>query len=229
MLQMHTPLFVTGTDTGVGKTHVACTLIHALRARGWRVVGMKPVASGCANTAEGWRNADALALQAASLPTPFYPDVNPYPLPVASAPQLAAREAGIVVALDAVQAAFGRLASCADRVVVEGVGGWATPLADGMEHAHLAHRLQAGVILVVGLRLGCLNHARLSARAIISDGCHLRGWIGNQNQPDFAPMQAYLDLLRAALPAPCLGVIPYGGDLDREPTALLDMDAIEQA
>jgi len=223
---MHTPFLMTGTDTGIGKTHVTCALLHALRARGWRVAGMKPVASGCARTAQGWRNADALALQAASDPLPLYLDVNPYPLPLASAPQLAAREAGVVVDLDAVEAAFRRLAANADRVVIEGAGGWAAPLADGLEHAQLAQRLQADVILVVGLRLGCLNHARLSARAIIADGCRLRGWIGNRIEPDFTPLDAYLDLLRAALPVPCLGVIPYGVCAGDAPAAL-DIAGIE--
>jgi len=223
---MHAPLLITGTDTGIGKTHVSCTLLHALRAGGRRAAGMKPVASGCTQTADGWRNMDALALQAASDPAPVYADVNPYPLPLASAPQLAARAAGIAVELDVLEAAFLRLAAHADRVVIEGAGGWAAPLAEGLEHAQLAQRLQADVMLVVGLRLGCLNHARLSARAIIADGCRLRGWIGNQIEPDFTPFDAYLKLLRAALPVPCLGVIPYGicaGDA----AAALDIAGIE--
>jgi len=204
---MLTPLLVTGTDTGIGKTHAACALLHALRARGLRVAGMKPVASGGVHTAQGLRNADALALQAASDPVPAYDDVNPYPLPLASAPQLAARAAGIGVEPALIDAACARLVAHYDQVVVEGAGGWASPLADGLEHAQLAQRWRAGVVLVVGLRLGCLNHARLSARAIIADGCALRGWIGNRIEPAFAP--AYLDLLHAALPAPCLGVLPY--------------------
>jgi len=205
------PLLVTGTDTGIGKTHAACALVHALRACGCRVAGMKPVASGCVETGEGWRNADALALQAASDPMPCYQDVNPYPLPVPSAPQLAARAAGIVVEPARIEAALIRLAASADRVVIEGAGGWASPLADGLEHAQLAQCAQAEVILVVGLRLGCLNHARLSARAIRADGCRLRGWIGNRIDPDFIQLEDYLGLLRAALPVPCLGVLPYGG------------------
>jgi len=104
-----------------------------------------------------------------------------------------------------------RLAANADRVVIEGAGGWAAPLADGWEHAQLAQQLQAEVILVIGLRLGCLNHAKLSARAIIADGCRLRGWIGNRMVPDFTQAEEYLGLLHSALPVPCLGVLPYGG------------------
>jgi len=204
---MHSPWLVTGTDTGIGKTRVACALLYALRARGLRAVGMKPVASGCVHTADGWRNADALALQAASDPVPAYPDVNPYPLPLPTAPQLAARAAGVRVVPAVLDAAFARLAAQSDRVVIEGAGGWAAPLADGLEHAQLAQRWQAGVILVVGLRLGCMNHARLSARAIQADGGHLYGWVGNQVEADFPP--AYLDLVRAALPVPCLGVLQH--------------------
>jgi len=221
---MSSPFLITGTDTGIGKTHVACALLHTLRAHGWRVAGMKPVASGCIHTVQGWRNLDALALQAASEPVPSYPDINPYPLPLASAPQLAVRAAGVSIDLDILDTAFERLAKRADKVVVEGAGGWAAPLADGLEHAHLAQRWQADVILVVGLRLGCLNHARLSARAIIADGCRLRGWIGNQIESDFTPMEDYLGLLRASLPVPCLGVMPCGGDT-RKATAL-DLDVL---
>jgi len=204
---MRSPWLVTGTDTGIGKTRVACALLHALRTRGLRAAGMKPVASGCVHTPDGWRNADALALQAASDPLPAYPDVNPYPLPLSTAPQLAARAAGIRVDPVVLDAAFARLAAQSGRVVIEGAGGWAAPLADGLEHAQLAQRWQAGVILVVGLRLGCMNHARLSARAICADGGHLHGWVGNQVEAGFSP--DYLDLVRAALPAPCLGVLAH--------------------
>jgi len=207
---MRSSWLITGTDTGIGKTRVACALLHALGARGLRAAGMKPVASGCVHTPDGWRNADALALQAASHPVPDYADVNPYPLLLPTAPQLAAWAAGIEVQPSVLDAAFARLAAQSGQVVIEGAGGWAAPLADGLEHAQLAKQLQAEVVLVVGLRLGCLNHARLSARAIIADGCRLRGWIGNQIEADFTPLEEYLGLLRAALPVPCLGVLPYG-------------------
>lgn len=200
-------LLVTGTDTGVGKTLASAALLHALRGRGLRAVGMKPVASGCTDTPEGWRNDDALALQAASDPRPAYRHVNPYALPAPTAPQLAARAAGLQVEMDVILGAHARLAASADRVVVEGAGGWMAPLGDGLEHARLAAALHAGVVLVVGLRLGCLSHARLSARVIESDGLRLAGWIGSTLDPAFS--QAYLDLLHPALPAPCLGVIPH--------------------
>ena len=205
-------LMVTGTDTGVGKTLASAAMLHALRGRGLRAVGMKPVASGCAGTPEGWRNDDALALQAASDPRPSYHQVNPYALPAPTAPQLAAREAGVQVELDVILRAHAQLAAGADRVVVEGAGGWMAPLGDGLEHATLAAALQADVVLVVGLRLGCLSHARLSVRAIEADGVRLAGWVGNTLDREFS--QDYLALVREALPAPCLGVIPNMADPD---------------
>ena len=202
-------LYITGTDTGVGKTLATAALLHALRGRGLRAVGMKPVASGCERTSGGWRNDDALMLQAASDPRPRYEDVNPHALPAPTAPQLAARESGLEVDLESIVAAHARLAASAERVMVEGVGGWMAPLADGLEQCALARALGAHVVLVVGLRLGCLSHARLTARAIEADGLRLAGWIGSAVDPAFERQDAYLDLLRAALPASCLGVLPH--------------------
>ena len=201
--------FVTGTDTGIGKTFASAALLHALRVQGLRATGMKPVASGCERTAGGWRNDDALALIDASAPQPAYEDANPFALPAATAPQLAAREAGIVMSLEPVLAAHARLAAMADKVVVEGVGGWAAPLADGLDQSALVWALDADVVLVVGLRLGCLSHARLSARAIEAEGCRLAGWIGNRIDAGFERVDDYLILLRDALPAPCIGVLPH--------------------
>lgn len=202
-------LYVTGTDTGVGKTVASCTLLHALRGMGLRAVGMKPLASGCERTADGWRNEDGLALQAASDPRPHYEDLNPYALPLATAPQIAAREAGIEVALAPMLAAYARLQAMADVVVVEGVGGWAAPLSHELDQVDLVRALDLPVVLVVGLRLGALNHARLSARAIADDGCRLAGWIASEVDPGFAQGSDYMELLGDALPAPCLGMLAY--------------------
>ncbi|HIY71172.1 MAG TPA: dethiobiotin synthase [Candidatus Luteimonas excrementigallinarum] len=202
-------IYVTGTDTGVGKSLASAALLHALRARGQRAVGMKPVASGCERTPDGWRNEDALLLQEASDPRPAYEDVNPYALPAPTAPQLAAREAGVEVRMDPLQAACTRLSAMADTVVVEGVGGWMAPLADGLDQATLARAIGADVVLVVGLRLGCLSHARLTARAVEADGLRLAGWIGSGVDPVPHRQQEYVELLRNALPVPCLGVIPH--------------------
>jgi dethiobiotin synthetase len=202
-------VFVTGTDTGVGKTLASCALLHALRARGLRAVGMKPLASGCESAPEGLRNEDALALQEASDPRPAYADVNPYALPLPLAPELAARDAGIEVALAPMLAAHARLAARADVVVVEGVGGWAAPLATDLHQADLVRALDIPVVLVVGLRLGCLNHAYLSVRAIQADGCRLDGWIGTGIDPEMERIDDNRALLAARIPAPCLGWLPW--------------------
>lgn len=205
--------FVTGTDTGIGKTRTSAALLHALRDRGLRAVGMKPVASGCTRrTQDGvdaWENDDALALQAASHPRPPYADVNPYALPLPLAPELAARDAGVAVELDAILRAHARLSAMADRVVVEGVGGWAAPLSAELFQADLVRALELPVLLVVGLRLGCINHAILSARAIAADGCTLAGWIGNAVDPDMDRREDQRALLERRIAAPCVGWIPH--------------------
>ncbi len=206
---MRNSVFITGTDTGIGKTFVSVALLHALRGAGLRAVGMKPVASGCVATAEGLRNDDALALQSASSGSPDYADVNPLAYAAAVSPHLAAAADGRRVELAPVQAAYARLAACADVVVVEGVGGWLAPLSDTLVAGDLARVLGLPVILVVGLRLGCLNHALLSARAIAADGCTLLGWIGNRIDPAMLEPERNLDTLRTRLPAPCLGVIAH--------------------
>ena len=202
-------LFVTGTDTGIGKTVVSAALLAALNRAGVRAVGMKPVASGCGQTAHGWRNDDALALIARSAGAPDYALVNPYALPEAIAPHLAACAAGIEIRLDPILAAYAALSTNADCLVVEGVGGWAVPLSPTLMQADLVRALALPVILVVGLRLGCISHALLSARAIAADGCRLIGWIGNRVDPDMARVEDNLATLRAQLPAPCLAVLPH--------------------
>ncbi|MBU8977622.1 dethiobiotin synthase [Lysobacter sp. FW306-1B-D06B] len=201
--------FVTGTDTGIGKSLASATLLHALRARGLRAVGMKPLASGCERTPEGWRNEDALALQAASAPRPAYEDVNPFALPNPLAPELAAADAGIRVTLAPIESAFARLSSQADAVVVEGVGGWAAPLAADLDQADVVRALDLPVVMVVGLRLGCLNHARLTARAIQADGLHLVGWIANDIDPAMERADDNFTLLKQHLPVACWGRLPF--------------------
>lgn len=207
-------LFVTGTDTGVGKTLAATALLHALRARGVRAVGMKPVASGCVATAEGWRNDDALALQSASDPAPAYADLNPFALPQPLAPEIAAREAGVEIALAPIVAAFERLRGLAGAVMVEGVGGWASPLTATLDQRHLVEALDLPVVLVVGMRLGCLNHARLTVRAIQADGAKLAGWIGSEIDPQMDRCDENFALLKARMPAPCWGRLPYAPAAD---------------
>jgi len=206
---MSSAWFVTGTDTGIGKSVASATLLHALRARGRRAVGMKPLASGCESTPEGWRNEDALALQAASDPRPAYNDVNPFALPNPLAPELAAADAGIRVTLAPIVSAFQRLSAQADSVVVEGVGGWAAPLSADLDQADLVRALDLPVVLVVGLRLGCINHARLTARAIENDGLRLAGWIANDIDPAMARSDENFELLKQRLPVACWGRLPF--------------------
>ncbi|MCX7043251.1 MAG: dethiobiotin synthase [Gammaproteobacteria bacterium] len=204
--------YLTGTDTGIGKTVASVALLHAFARNGQRATGMKPVASGCTMTNEGWRNDDALALQAASGPAHFYGLHNPFALPEPTAPQIAAADAGISVSLPVIALAYGQMAPCADAMVVEGVGGWLAPLADGLEQAMLASALNLSVIMVVGLRLGCLSHARLTERAILGDGLPIAGWIGNAVEPDFPRAAEYKVLLRSSLASPCLGWLPWNAE-----------------
>lgn len=207
-------VYVTGTDTGIGKTLASCALLHALRGHGLRAAGMKPVASGCELIEGEWRNADALALQAAGEPGIAYADINPFALEHPLAPELAARDAGIDLALPPILDAHARLAERADALVVEGVGGWAAPLSAMLMQADLVRALRLPVVLVVGLRLGCLNHALLSARAIAQDGAHLAGWIASHVDPAMERVEDNLAMLRARLPAPCWGVLPHVPDAD---------------
>ena len=207
-------LYVTGTDTGIGKTLASCTLLHALRGHGLRAAGMKPVASGCERIDGEWRNADAVALQAAGEPGIAYADINPFALEHPLAPELAARDAGVEVSLLPILASHARLSDHADALVIEGVGGWAAPLSASLMQADLVRTLRLPVLLVVGLRLGCLNHALLSARAIAADGAHLAGWIASHVDPDMERVEDNIEMLRARLPAPCWGVLPHAPDAD---------------
>lgn len=208
---MSRAVFIAGTDTEIGKTHSACALLHALRAAGYRAAGMKPVASGSVDTPEGRRNEDALALQAASGPQrPDYAWVNPIALSEPLSPHLAAAHEGVRIELAALAPSYQRLCADYDRLVVEGVGGWLAPLAPGLSAADIARQWRLPVILVVGLKLGCLSHAQLTARAILADGCELLGWIGNRVDPGMAAVEENLATLWQLLPAPCLGVLPHG-------------------
>jgi dethiobiotin synthetase len=201
--------FVTGTDTGVGKTRVAVALIHALRAEGLRVAAMKPVAAGFE---PGALNEDVTALMQAANVAADLADVNPYAFAPAIAPHIAAVQAGVRIDLDVIAAAYARLAAAADVVVVEGAGGWRVPLNDAEDMADLAQRLALPVLLVVGLRLGCLNHALLTAESVAARRLPWGGWVCNHVDPGMACQAENLDALRARLPGPCLGVQPFAAD-----------------
>ena len=219
--------FITGTDTGVGKTLVSCTLINACIARGLKVSGMKPVASGSEQTGQGLRNSDALALQQAANVVADYDTINPYCFEPAIAPHLAAQQAGTSIELPVLQRAYRMLAVRSEVVVVEGAGGWRVPLAPSGYLSDFPEAEQMAVVLVVGLRLGCLNHAVLTAEAIQSGPCNLVGWVGNLIDPQFALLQQNLDTLRDRLAAPCLGVLPHAAAPDaRAFSKLLKVDEL---
>ncbi|MBL4623225.1 MAG: dethiobiotin synthase [Immundisolibacteraceae bacterium] len=200
-------VFVTGTDTEVGKTWVSVGLIQALANSGRRVVGMKPVASGCQRTDLGLRNADALLLQQASSVGADYATVNPFSFEPAIAPEAAANMAGLAIEPGVIKDCFDQLAGFADLVVVEGVGGWRVPLNGEYDVASMAIDIGLPVVLVVGIRLGCISHARLSAESIQSSGLPLLGWVANCGSSTDAD-QASIEALIKAMKAPCLGVVP---------------------
>jgi dethiobiotin synthetase len=202
-------LFVTGTDTGVGKTLVAAAVLRALRGRGLRVIGMKPVASGCRMTADGIVSDDALALIAESSESAPYRVVNPYAFVPAIAPHVAAVEAGAHIDLRELERAYRILAGLAEIVVIEGAGGWLTPLDEKHALADFARRAKADVLLVVGLRLGCLNHALLTAQAIEHSGLRLSGWVANAIDPRFERASDNVRALQERLAAPLLGQLPH--------------------
>lgn len=204
---MRQAFFVTGTDTGVGKTHVTCALLHATRQLGMTAVGMKPIAAGV--EADG-RNGDVTQLLSASSITPPLEWVNPFLYAPAIAPHIAACEAGHPIDIVVIRRAFEQLRMLADVVWVEGVGGFRVPLDEMHDTADLAQILALPVVLVVGMRLGCLNHALLTAEAIAGRGLRLAGWIANQLDSTMDRFEENLDALRVRLNAPLLGVTPCG-------------------
>jgi len=203
-------VFVTGTDTGVGKTVIACALVRALRQAGTRVSVMKPVASGSFQTPRGLRNADALALmEAAGLPEACYGAVNPYCFEPPISPHIAAKESKITIDIGLIRDKFESLASEAEWMVVEGAGGWLAPVSERATMASLAETLSLPVLLVVGLKLGCLNHAQLSWRAVRSDGAPLAGWVASAIDPQMSHVAANLESLERLLGVPPLAVVPH--------------------
>jgi len=200
-------LFVTGTDTGVGKTFASCVLIRALAARGLRVAPMKPVAAGS--------DEDTLALmRAAGMDASRKAEVTPVMLGEPIAPHIAAQREGRTVEIAPLRQAFERLAAGADLVVVEGVGGFVVPLGPALDTVDLARALALPVVLVVGMRLGCLNHALLTRRAIAGAGLAFAGWIANAIDPEMAAAEENVAALRERLDAPLLGTLPYSPGID---------------
>jgi dethiobiotin synthetase len=201
-------VYVTGTDTGVGKTLVATALVRAMNEAGHRVRGLKPVASGATRTANGLRNDDALALQAEGRPPASYELVNPYCFEPPIAPHLAAREAGVAISLDGLLDWYARASEGCDWTVIEGAGGWRVPLHPDGYMSDLPEALRVPVLLVVGLRLGCLNHARLTFEAIRDRGrAPFAGWVANCIDADFARPEENLATLEGLLDCAPLAVI----------------------
>ncbi len=202
-------IFITGTDTGVGKTVAACALIRGLTSLGLKVAAMKPVASGSVRTAKGLRNPDALALSDAANVPLIYEEMNPYCFEPPVSPHIAANDAGIVVDTDVIRRGFVAIGRSADWVVVEGAGGWLAPISERQTMADLAWALGIPALMVVGVKLGCLNHAQLTQLAIEARGVSFAGWIANELDPSMARAQENLAALERLLGEPPLAHVPY--------------------
>ncbi|CNK87936.1 dithiobiotin synthetase [Yersinia aldovae] len=209
--------FITGTDTDVGKTVVSCALLQAAANQGYRTAGYKPVASGSQMTADGLRNSDALALQANSSEPLRYSQVNPLTFAEATSPHIASENEGREIQLTELSQGLRQLAQSADWVLVEGAGGWFTPLSAQVTFADWVELEQLPVIMVVGVKLGCINHALLTAQAIRQAGLTLAGWVANEVIPAGARQAEYLATLTRMINAPLLGVIPHLTDITEHP------------
>lgn len=197
--------FIAGTDTEVGKTFAACSLLHAFRNAGIRAVGMKPIAAG---TDANGKNDDVESLIAASTVSAPRELVNPYLFQPAIAPHIAAAEENRLIDIERIIDSFKALREMADAVLVEGVGGFCVPLGPDSDTADLARRLGLPVILVVGMRLGCINHTLLTQQAIAACGLRLSGWIANRIDPAMSRFEENLATLKGRIQAPLLGIIP---------------------
>lgn len=227
---MHSGFFITGTDTGVGKTAITCALLNLLAGQGQEVVGMKPVAAGCEMTSDGMQCEDVVQLQAHSNVMAPQDLVNPYSFAPSIAPHIAAEQVNVEISLEHILVNFKLLQKIADSVLVEGVGGFMVPLNANQTTADLAVRLAMPVIMVVGMRLGCISHALLTAQAISHAGLHLAGWVANQIDPAMQAAASNLDTLKARINAPLLGVVPYCAKPDSDYiSSFLDISSIKHA
>lgn len=220
--------FITGTDTDAGKTVISAGLLAAANAKGMRSLGLKPIAAGCEKTAEGLRNDDALQLQAAASIQLPYEQVNPIAFEPPIAPHIAAMQEKRMLSADRISAMCkGALMQPADFAVVEGAGGWRVPLSHRETFAHIAKQLNLPVILVVGMKLGCINHALLTAEAVARDGLKLAGWVANRVDPDMACYDENAATIEMMLRAPLLGEVPHLNEPTAENVAqYLDLDAL---
>lgn len=211
---MKTAFFIAGTDTGVGKTLITSALVHRYAQNGARSVGMKPVAAGCEWLDGRLMSEDVVQLVAAGNVTIDLDLINPYAFAPPIAPHIAAEKAGVSIELPVIRQAYDALQAEVDSVMVEGVGGFCVPLGADIDTADLAQTLGLPVLLVVGMRLGCINHALLTLEAIQARGLRLSGWVANCIDPEMAALDDNIAALRQRLPAPCLGIVPALGAAD---------------
>lgn len=217
--------FITGTDTNVGKTLIACALLHGFAAQGKRVVGMKPVAAGYVDDGI---NEDVRQLRAASNVLASLGQINPYCFAPAAAPHLAAQFAGVNINLERIVHSFTELAGQSDVVIVEGAGGFVVPLNEHEDSADLVVQLGLPIILVVGMRLGCLNHALLTSQAIAARGLVLAGWVASCVEPEMAMLNENIAALLQRISAPLLGIVPYQADPEtREVATFLNLELLD--
>ena len=210
---MRQTLFITGTDTDAGKTVVSCGLLARARLEGKQTVAIKPIASGCEQTPDGLRNSDALALQQSMTLELPYEQVNPIALEPPIAPHIGLQESQRRVTTEQlVGYCRGVMMKGADITLIEGAGGWRVPLSPREMYSSVPKKLNVPVILVVGMKLGCINHAVLTVEAILKDGLSLAGWVANRATPDMSRYEENLTALKGLLPAPCLGTIPHLDD-----------------
>ncbi|MDC3264332.1 dethiobiotin synthase [Porticoccaceae bacterium] len=213
-------LFITGTDTDVGKTLVGCGVLAAANRQGLRTAAIKPVAAGCEVTEQGMTNTDALQLQAAASHKLSYQQINPIALEPAIAPHIAAAEAGVCMSVSRlVGYCRGVSLMPVDMVVIEGAGGWRVPINSRETLADVARELNCAVIVVVGMRLGCLNHALLTMEAIRRDGLQIAGWVANILDGEMPRLEENIDTLKQCINEPCLGTVPRLDDLSAEQVA----------
>ncbi|WP_020584228.1 dethiobiotin synthase [Endozoicomonas elysicola] len=207
--------FVTGTDTDAGKTVVTCGLLEAARSEKLTTLALKPVSAGCHKSEDGLRNDDALSLMEAMTLSLPYEQVNPVAFEPPIAPHIAAEEAGVRMTLDRLTGyCRGALMNKHDLALIEGAGGWRVPLNSREMITGLARELNTPVILVVGMKLGCISHALLTVEAILRDGVKLAGWVANQMDPEMDRYDENLQALKSSIPAPCLGVVPFLKDVN---------------
>ena len=205
---MDKAFFISGTDTGCGKTLAAESLLIALGSRGLMAAGMKPVATGAEVTANGLVNGDVVRLQKRSTIPLVHAEINPYCFNTPCSPNFAAETAGVEIGLEKIETAFRQLALRVDIIIVEGIGGWRVPLSARLHAGDIARQLKLPVIFVTGLKLGCINHTLLSIEAIAGDGIPLKGWIANYVDPGYTTGGETIDFLRSRIAAPLLGVFP---------------------